>query len=107
MDTILVAHYLGDAAAGVYAVGFSLTMVPRLVSGQVATDLYHRAAMADEHTLDRDLRQSLIGTLGVTVAVAVVAPLVINVFYGAAFAQGLTVYLVLECLDAGPGSLAG
>ena len=95
IDTILVAYYLGDAAAGVYAVGFSLTVVPRLVGGQIAVDVYHRATVADHHTVDRDLLKTLLGTAAAAAAVAVVAPFVVNVLYGPEFSEGLPVYLVL------------
>ena len=95
IDTILVAHYLGDAAAGIYAVGFSLTIVPRLVGGQIAVDVYHRATVADEHAIDRDLGKTLLGATIAATAVAVVAPFVVNVLYGPEFAEGLPVYLVL------------
>lgn len=95
IDTILVGFYLGDAAAGIYAVGFSLTVVPRLVGGQIAVDVYHRATVADEHTLTRDLVKTLAGTTVAAVAVAAVAPFVVNVLYGPEFSEGLQVYLVL------------
>ncbi len=95
IDTILVAKYLGDAAAGIYVVGFSLTIVPRLVGGQIAVDVYHRATVADDHNVDRDLRKTLLGTTLAAAAVAAVAPFVVNVLYGSDFAEGLPVYLVL------------
>ena len=95
IDTILVAYYLGDAAAGVYAVGFSLTVVPRLVGGQIAIDVTHRATVAREHSLDRDLLKALVWTTVAAAATAAVAPFIIGVLYGPAFDEALPVYLVL------------
>lgn len=95
IDTILVAYYLGDAAAGIYAVGFSLTVVPRLVGGQIAIDVTHRATVAREHSLDRDLVKALLATIAAAAAVAVLAPFIIGVLYGPEFADALPVYLVL------------
>lgn len=95
IDTILVAHYLGDAAAGVYAVGFSLTVVPRLVGGNIAIDVTHRATIGKVHALDRDLVRALWATAAAATATAVVAPFVINRLYGPDFADALPVYLVL------------
>jgi O-antigen/teichoic acid export membrane protein len=76
-------------------VGFSLTVVPRLVGGQIAVDVYHRATVANDHSLNRDLAKTLLGTAVAAAAVAIVAPLVVNVFYGPEFSEGLPVYLVL------------
>lgn len=95
IDTILVAKYLGDAAAGVYAVGFSLAVLPRLVGTQVAMGTYHRANVQDAHALGSDLRKSAGGTLVAYLGVLVVAPWIINVLYGPEFAGALAVYVLL------------
>ena len=95
IDTILVGRHLGDADAGVYAVGFSLATMPLLVSTQLALSVYHRANVYDRHNLGPDLLKAGAGYAVAYAGVSVVGPFMVTYLYGPAFAGALPVLWLL------------
>lgn len=96
---LLLEHFTGDAAVGVFALGSTLTAVFTIVNSSVATVLLPKLTVLEPQQRARLFRKVLIGLIGLnSVFLAVyVATIgwIIQTFFGPEYAGATATYIVL------------
>ncbi|WP_169512918.1 lipopolysaccharide biosynthesis protein [Actinopolymorpha alba] len=99
LDLLLVPALLRLDLAGIYFVATRVSEVVGQASTAASSMLFpHVAAQADPRataTTERTSRLTLLATLGIAAALAVVSPLVLGWFFGAVYRRGTTALLLL------------